>query len=303
VDELLEDPAIVLCVIATPNDSHRPLAERCLKAGRHVVIDKPFALSSADAKALAALASERELLLSAYHNRRWDGDFQTIRTILESGRLGRPVEFISHFDRYRPQPRLGAWRENGAAGGGILFDLGPHLIDQAIALFGDPSSIWADVRQSRENALVDDAFDILLSYDGSSPNMAGLRVWLSATLTAANPAPRFTLHGTLGSYVKRGLDPQEDALKADQTFATPGFGSEPPSAWGVITLPGSAAELAPTLRGDYRGYYGNVHDAILGTAPLAVTARDGWRVARLVELARESSASGSRLPVDFSDAP
>jgi len=312
LDEMLEDPAITLCVVATPNQTHRTLAEQCLKAGRHVVVDKPLALTSADARAMAQIAAERGLILSAYHNRRWDGDFQTLRGVLAGGRLGRPVHLISRFERYRREPRLSSWREGGqAGGGGILYDLGPHLIDQALALFGDPATLWADVRHTRDHAVVDDAFDLLLSY--ASPDsdagpaqgqeLSGLRVWLSATLTAASPGARFTLHGTLGSYEKRGLDPQENALKAGETFASPGFGCEPPGDWGVLTIPNSPPEPVPTLRGDYREYYKNVRDAILGVAPLAVTAGDAWRVARLIELARESSQTGRRIQVDLSDAP
>jgi predicted dehydrogenase len=307
--EMLEDPEITLCVVATPNAAHRSLAEQCLRAGRNVVVDKPLALSSADTRALADLARERGLILSAYHNRRWDGDYQTVKSVLAGGRLGRPLHLVSHFDRYRREPRTHAWRESGEVGGGILFDLGPHLIDQALALFGDPTSIWADVRHSRDHATVDDAFDIFLAYDGrtASPepraDLSGLRVWLCATLTAASPGARFTLHGTLGSYEKWGLDPQENALKGGQTFDTPGFGSEPQNAWGVMTIAGSPPEPVPTMRGDYRQYYQNVRDAILGRAPLEVTVGDAWCVARLIELARESSASGCSLPVDLSGRP
>ena len=315
LEEMLEDPSITLCVVATPSDAHRSLAEQCLKAGRNVVVDKPLALSSADTKTLAALAAERGLVLSAYHNRRWDGDFCTIRKLLDSGRIGRPLHLVSHFDRYRLEPRLDAWRESGALGGGLLFDLGPHLIDQALALFGPPTAIWADVRRSRDRAVVDDAFDLLLTYDDAramaheaggeqAQNERGpLRVWLCATLAAASGGARFTLHGTLGSYEKWGFDPQESALKAGDRFETASFGSEPAHAWGVLTVAGKAPESVPTLRGDYREYYHNVRDAILGQAPLAVTVRDAWYVARLIELARLSSDSGCRVPVDFGDAP
>ncbi|HEY0786569.1 MAG TPA: Gfo/Idh/MocA family oxidoreductase [Acidobacteriaceae bacterium] len=307
VDEMLEDPSITLCVVATPNKAHRGLAEQCLRAGRHVVVDKPLALSSEDATAMARLAAERGLILAPYHNRRWDGDYQTVRMLLEEGRLGRPLHLVSHFDRYRLEPRLEAWRESGEPGGGILFDLGPHLIDQALALFGTPTTLWADVRRSREQAAVDDAFDIALSYDappGAPPaRYQGLRVWLCATLAAASAGARFTLHGALGSYEKWGLDPQEDALKRGDSFETPGFGVEAAHAWGVLTLPGKPPEPVPTLPGDYRGYYANVRDAILGRAALQVTVRDAWCVARLIELARQSSEQGCKLPVDFSEAP
>lgn len=307
VEEMLDDPGVTLCVVATPNQAHRSLAEQCLKAGRHVVVDKPLALSSADARALADLAADRGLVLSAYHNRRWDGDFQTVRSLLASRKVGRPLHLVSHFDRYRAAPRTETWRESGEPGGGILFDLGPHLIDQALALFGSPAAIWADIRRSRDGATVDDAFDILLTYGEARQtpmgDLSGLRVWLCATLTAASPGARFTLHGTLGSYEKWGLDPQENALKQGQTFDTPGFGAEPSSAWGVLTLGDSPAQSVPTLPGDYREYYANVRDAIRGVAPLQVSVRDAWRVARLIEQARESDASGCRVAVDFNDEP
>jgi predicted dehydrogenase len=302
--EMLEDPGISLCVVATPNDAHRSLAEECLKAGRHVVVDKPLALSTEDASYLAGLARERGLMLSAYHNRRWDGDYQTIRTLLAGERVGRPLHLVSHFDRFRPLPRLGSWRENGQVGSGLLFDIGPHLLDQALALFGTPSNLWADVRKSRDGALVDDAFDIMLSYqDSPREELRGLRVWLCATLTAVRSGARFILHGTEGSYEKWGLDPQENALKSGQTFADPGFGVETAAAWGMLSLANGSSEQVPTLPGDYRGYYANVRDAILARAPLQVTVRDAWKVACLIELARESSTKGMRVPVDFSAAP
>jgi predicted dehydrogenase len=302
---MLEDPEINLCVVATSNDAHLALAEQCLKAGRHVVVDKPLALSSQDAAYLAHLAAEHHVILSAYHNRRWDGDYQTIRKLLEDGRMGRPLQLVSHFDRFRPLPRLGSWRESGqVVGGGLLFDIGPHLLDQALALLGTPTDLWADVRKSRDGAVLDDAFDIMLTYEDSPRSeLRGLRVWLCATLTAVRPGARFILHGTKASYEKWGLDPQENALKGGQTFTDPGFGVETSAAWGMLSLDDGTSEQVPTLAGDYRGYYSNVRDAILGRAPLQVTVRDAWKVAWLIELARESSNRGARLPIDFSAAP
>jgi scyllo-inositol 2-dehydrogenase (NADP+) len=169
-------------------------------------------------------------------------------------------------------------------------------------LFGTPTTIWADLRTSRDHAVVDDAFDILLTFE-KTPGLDRLRVWLCATLTAASPGARFTLHGTRGSYEKWGLDPQEDALRSGDTFSTPGFGTEASTHWGILTLPGTPPEPVPTARGDYRAYYANVRDAILGKAPLIVTIADAWRVARLIELARDSMNAGCRLPVDLSAAP
>ncbi len=300
VEELLEDPSIQLCVVATPNHLHRSLAETCIKAERHVVVDKPLALSSADAGALASIAHECKVLLSAYHNRRWDGDFQTVRDLLAGGRLGKPVLFESHFDRFRPEPKADAWRETEESGGGVLYDLGPHLIDQALALFGAPTTLWADIRKTRSGVKVDDGFDIYMSYEESAnPH---LRVVLRSSVLAASPGARFTLHGTSGSYEKWGLDPQEDALKAGASFADEGFGYEPRSNWGILTVPDAPPETIPTLPGDYRRFYENVRDAIEGKAKLETGVDAAWSVARLIEFARESSREGRRLPVDLRPA-
>ena len=300
---MLADPSIELCVVATPNEAHRALAEECLEAGRHVVVDKPLALTSEDAAALAHLARSKGLLLSAYHNRRWDGDFQTVEQLLQSGRVGNPVSFESHFDRFRLEAKPGAWRETVGNGAGILHDLGPHLIDQALALFGEPTSLWADVRVLRPDAKVDDTFDIQLTYENAEEEqLRSLRVWLRSTMVAASPGARFSLHGTKGSYEKWGLDPQEAALKEGARFADDGFGTEPALSWGMFTAPGAAPEPVPTLPGDYRKYYANVRDAVLGARPLAVDVRAAWSVARITELARESSRTGNRVAVDLREA-
>src|ERR1700759_5072550 len=167
VEDLLQDSSIRLVVVATPNASHLPVARQCLLADRDVVIDKPFALSSVEAAELIQLARARGRLLSVYQNRRWDGDFLTVRKLLENDRLGRPVMFESHYDRFRQLPRLHAWREDGGPGGGVLWDLGAHLVDQALVLFGVPASVWASVRLEREGARSDDAFDLYLPYPES----------------------------------------------------------------------------------------------------------------------------------------
>lgn len=296
IDEMLEDSSIALVVVATPSGTHFEVAEQCLSAGRSVVIDKPFTLTSDEAARLIQLACDRGLVLSAYQNRRWDGDFKTVRQLIENGELGRLVTFESHFDRFRQEPRLDVWRENGAPGGGTLFDLGPHLIDQALSLFGAPQTITASVRCEREDVRVDDAFDIRLDY-------SGLTVWLRSTLMACSPGARFTLHGTDGSFIKYGLDPQENALKAGEGFDTPGFGHEAEQQWGTLYREGRPSRRVETLPGDYRGYYASVRDALLGTAPLAVTGEDAWRTARLIELARQSSEERRTLAIDFSELP
>jgi predicted dehydrogenase len=299
VEEMLGDVGVDLVVIATPSYSHFEIAAQCLREQRHVVVDKPFTLKSAEASDLIHMARERKLLLTAYQNRRWDGDFQTVRQVIASGELGRLVSFESHYDRFRLQPRRDVWRESGGPGGGTLFDLGPHVIDQALTLFGAPSTLMASVRIERENAMVDDAWDLLLQYEGQH----AFTVFLRATLTACAPGPRYVIHGTEGSFTKWGIDPQEDQLKSGMTFESPGFGEEPESAWGTITQATGESRRIPTQRGDYRGFYENVRDTLQGRASLAVKPEDAWRTTRLIELARESSRDGRRLKVDFSKQP
>jgi scyllo-inositol 2-dehydrogenase (NADP+) len=282
-----------------PNYTHYELAKQCLLDQRNVVIDKPFALTSQEGADLIHIARDRKLLLTAYQNRRWDGDFQTVRQVIASGQLGRLVSYESHFDRFRAEPRLQAWRERGGPGGGTLFDLGPHLIDQALTLFGTPETIWASVRIERDDAVVDDAWDLFLTYAKPSP----MSVLLRSTMTACSPGPRFVLHGTRGSFTKWGIDPQEDQLKAGMTFDSPGMGEEPEHAWGELHLHEGGTRRVPTLRGDYRGFYENVRDALLGKAELAVKPEQAWQTTRLIEQVRESSGQGRRLRIDFSGQP
>ncbi len=285
IDELLVDKSIQLVVIATPNASHFDFARQCLVAGRDVVVDKPFTNTSREAEALAQLARSEGRVLSVFQNRRWDGDFLTVRKLIDSGTLGRLALFESHYDRYRLARRPNQWRETTGPGSGVLFDIGPHLVDQALVLFGMPQAIAADVRIEREDAVVDDAFDIMLRYPK-------LSVLLRATMLACTPGPRFVLNGTLGTYIKYGMDPQEDALKAGGQPGTPGWGEEDESRRGTLTLAGENGTVRRPVRtepGDYREFYANVRDAILLKAPLAVTAQHGAQVIRLLELARESS--------------
>jgi scyllo-inositol 2-dehydrogenase (NADP+) len=306
LDELTADKAIELIVITTPNATHFDLAKQALEAGKHVVIDKPFAATSEQALALSQLAKSKGLLAVPFHNRRWDGDFLTVKKLIAEQALGRLVTFESHFDRFRPAPRGGIWQEAGDPANGMLFDLGPHLVDQALALFGPPETITASVRADRDGTAIEDAFDITLGYPGA--NGKGLLAHCRTSYLACDNSPRFLLHGTRGSFRKLGLDPQETALVGGAKL--PRLGSpdvwlqEGESAWGSLTIaPNPAApEKAVESRvkteiGDYRGFYANVRDAILGAAPLALTAQDGYNVIRLLELARQSSAEGRRLKV------
>jgi predicted dehydrogenase len=280
LDELLAR-AIDLVVIATPNASHHPIAKQCLLAGRHVVIDKPFTTTAAEAEELVQLGTAKGRVLSAYQNRRYLGDFVTLRQLLSEAVLGRVTIFESHFDRFRPELRPGAWREQPRPGSGVWFDLGSHLLDQALVLFGTPHAIAADIRIEREGAAADDAFDVTLHY----PHMRAL---LRASMLAASPGPTFTVHGTNGSFVKYGLDPQEAALKSGRTPDEPNWDAEPSEMYGKLTtLEGT--RTIPTIPSSFTHYYENVRDAILGKAPLAVTPEQARNVMYGLELAVASS--------------
>ncbi|HET8677338.1 MAG TPA: Gfo/Idh/MocA family oxidoreductase, partial [Blastocatellia bacterium] len=203
---LLQDEEIDLVVIATPNISHFDVARQSLKANKHVVVEKPFTTTSGQAQELIDLARQQNKVISVNHNRRWDGDFQTVKKLLEGRLLGRLVEYESHYNRFRNYPRPNAWREEEGAGSGILFDLGSHLIDQAQVLFGVPQMITSDIRVQRDFAKINDSFELILHYDD-------LKVTLKAGMLVREQSPRFILHGTEGSFVKYGFDPQEEALK------------------------------------------------------------------------------------------
>ncbi len=292
VDDLLRDDAIALVVVTTPNDSHFELARRSLLAGKHVVVEKPFANTPDEALELIELARREGRLLSVHHNRRWDGDFLTVRRILEAGLLGRLVEFESRYERFRNRPREGAWREGEGPGSGILFDLGSHLIDQALVLFGPPRSVTADIRRQREFAKADDYFELILDYDG-------LKVTLKAGMLVREPGPRFALHGTEGSFVKHGMDPQEEALKRGLTPAAPNWGEEPEERWGTLDAQLGGLRVrgrVETVAGSYQSFYQNVADAIAGRPELAVRAEEALATARVIEAAVRSGEQKCSIP-------
>jgi scyllo-inositol 2-dehydrogenase (NADP+) len=308
VDEVFSNPAIDLIVVATPNQTHFELARGALLAGKHVVIDKPFTATSAEARELIMLATQQRKVLAPFHNRRFDGDFLTVHKIIANDRLGRVTQVVSRYDRYRPSQRANTWKEAGGRATGLLFDLGPHLLDQALARYGAPKQITASVRSDRDVTAIDDAFDIVLDF--MLPNGRNLRYECHATMLAAEPTARFRVHGTLGSYLKFGLDPQEAALGAGSR--PPQLGSPEPwlpeqeAAWGTLTLASNPAEPGQLERsklatetGDYRRFYENVRDAIRGDAPLAISAEDGYCTIRLLEMAIQSSSEDRTLPVDF----
>jgi predicted dehydrogenase len=293
LNELLAIAEIQLVVIATPNDTHYAFARQCLEAGRDVVVDKPFTTTLEEAKSLVQIAKDTRRLLTVYQNRRFDGDFQAIRKLVADGTLGRIVRFETSYDRFRPQLKPGAWRETQRPGSGILFDIAPHLLDHALVVFGLPEAVTADVRIEREMAVADDAFDITLHY----PN--GLRAILRSSILAAAQRPRFVLFGTKGSFVKETFDPQESNLRRGCIPRDQPWGAEPEENWGVLTV--SAGESferrrIPSAACDYRDYYANVRDAILGSCQLAVTPEWSLNIMRLLELARSSSQERRTIP-------
>lgn len=286
IEELLVIPEIKLVVIATPNDSHFPLAKSSLAAGRDVLVDKPFTTTLAEAEELVRFAQERGRLLTVYQNRRFDGDFQAIRELVAAGTLGRIVGFESNYDRYRPQLKPGAWRERSGPGTGIFFDIAPHMIDHALVLFGLPQAIAADIRVERDRAVAPDAFDVTFHY------RSGVRAVLRSSILAAAPRPRFILLGTQGSFVKTTVDPQELNLRLGKIPANGAWGAEPEENWGVLTTPQGDSlvqKRTPSASCDYRDFYGNLRDAILGTAELAVSPQWALQVMRLLELCEQSS--------------
>ncbi len=280
VDEMLtRKPDLV--VVATPNTSHHPIAKQCLLAGHHVVVDKPFTTTLAEAEELVRLAKKQRRVVTVYQDRRYTGDFTTVQKVVAEGAVGRVVMFESHFDRFRPERKPNAWREEELPGSGVWFDLGPHLFDQALLLFGIPEAIGADIRIEREHADVDDAFDVTLSY----PHMRAL---LRASMMAAPLGPTWVVHGTKGSFIKYGMDPQEAALKDGRTPAEPDWDVEPPELHGRLTTP-DGTRVVPTLRSSFARYYENVRDALLGKAELAVTSEWSLDVMRGLVLAVASS--------------
>ena len=289
MDELLDDPEIELVVITTPNETHLDYATRALQKGKHVVVEKPFTVTSEDGAGLIKIAEQSGRILSVYQNRRYVGDFLTIRKILDAGVLGQVHEFEAHYDRYRPGPRPGAWREEPQPGSGILFDLGPHVIDQALCLFGLPHSLYADIRTERPHARVDDYFDIQLYYPG-------LKIIAKGGMLVREPGPRYMLHGFEGSYIKSGEDPQEALLRAGVLPGGEGWGQEPPENDGILHTE-KGRETYPTLPGNYGLYYENLYRTLREGAPLREMPAHGFNTIRIIETAIESSRAKKVLEV------
>ena len=286
IEEVLSDEAIELVVICSPNITHFPYAKAAMMAGKHVVVEKPFTNTLAEAEELIYISKKTGKICSVYHNRRYVGDFLTMKKIIKEGLLGETREFFAHYDRYRPDPRTyGLWREKELPGSGIFYDLGPHLIDQALVLFGMPAYIQADIRRMKSYSKVDDYFDVKLEYDN-------LIVILHSSMLVREMGPRYMIHGTKGSFIKSGEDPQEELLKAGVSPTGPDWGLEGEEHYGLIhtEIEGNIIrEKYPTLQGSFGQYYKNLAKSIRNGAPVQESAVDGHNVIKIIELAFESS--------------
>lgn len=285
---LLVDRQIDVVVIATPNALHYPLAKEALLAGKHVVVEKPFTITTAEADELIALAKRQKVVLTVYHNRRWDGDFLTVKRLLESGVLGRVTLFESHFDRYRPQVRV-RWREQEGPGAGSLYDLGSHLLDQSLLLFGQPEAVWADLRKERPGAEAIDSFHLVLQY----PQM---RAVLRAGSLVREETPRLLVHGEKGSFVKYGYDNQEMQLRQGMKPGDAGWGMDPPDRYGLIHTEIGGLVMrgkVETLPGCYETFYEKLeHSLREGEAP-PVLPEEARKVMALIEAAMTSQREGA----------
>jgi len=285
IDEVLNDEDIELVVVNTPNDTHYDFTVKALEAGKHVIVEKPFTNTSEDASKLIELAKKKQKLLSVFQSRRWDGGFLTLKNIIISGVLGRIVEYEAHYDRFRNYITPNTWKEKAGPGSGILYNLGSHMLDQVLVLFGKPESVSARIGIQRPGGKVDDYYDLRLSYKE-------INVIVKSSYLVREAGPVYTVHGVNGSFVKYGLDPQEEALKHHQTPGTPGWGKEPEKYWGKINteIDGVAHEgKIETVPGNYPGYYQNIYEAVREGKELAVTAEQGMKVIQLIEAALKSN--------------
>ena len=292
-EEIIEDPEIELVVVNLPDTLHFRFTELALMAGKHVVVEKPFTVNSKEAGRLNQLAKQYKCVLSVFHNRRWDSDFLTIQKVLDHGRIGRPIEFEAHYDRFRPDLVPNTWKEHKEEGSGILYNLGSHLIDQAIQLFGMPDWVTADIGLVRQASAVPDYFTLLMR---SGP----VRIILKSSYLVADPGPKFILHGEGGSFIKHGADPQEEELSRGGSPLDAGFGVEPISMQGTLTRYRNGAlkkECVESETGCYMAYYDQVYDAIRKQGTDYVTGAEGAGVVRVIEAAIESDRSGRRIPI------
>jgi predicted dehydrogenase len=299
LEELLADSSIDLVVVATPSGTHFQVAKQAIAASKHVVVDKPASVTSDEIAQLIELSRASEKLLIPFHNRRWDGDFLTVQKLLHEHQLGRIVHLESRFDRWSPGATRRPWKDDPEQGGGVLLDLGTHLVDQALVVCGKPLAVSADVLRERDGEGSDDAFTIRLRYEKCF-------VTLGANALSASAGARFHIRGTRGNFRKTGVDPQEAALNKITRIPAGNWGQEPQADWGHLYVDvegGMVSRPVATVAGDYRGFYAGVRDAVSGEGAAPVAAADAWRVARILEWARVSSQKRCEVACDWSGEP
>lgn len=289
-ETMIKESEADLIIITAPNDVHYALAELALLNDKHVILEKPFVVNTEEGRELIRLAKARDKIITPYHNRRWDGDFLTVKKLIDDGRLGDVKVFESHFDRFRPNVRQ-RWREIPGEGSGILFDLGPHLIDQALVLFGRPDSVTGKCLSAREGSETTDYFHLQLHYPDKE-------VILNSSPFAAGPNIRFQVQGTAGAYVKYGLDPQEDRLRAGQIPATDEWAAETEDQYGMLYRD-DRNEIVPTVTGGYQQFFANVADAVRSGTALAVSPEEAIDSLRIILKALQSSEEGRTINLQY----
>ncbi|SDK19122.1 oxidoreductase [Sediminibacillus albus] len=288
LDEILDDKTIELVIITTPNTLHYDMAKRSLSAGKHVVLEKPMVLTSKEAQELIDLAKQNNLMLSVYQNRRWDSDFLTVKELIDNENLGTINTYIAHYDRFNPEPNY-QWREQKQKGSGMLYDLGSHLIDQALHLFGEPQEVFCDLWNQREASLVDDYFHIILGYQR-------MRVILHCGSIVKQQGPKYLIHGSKGSFIKYGIDGQEAALIAGELPDNKNWGEDKPEWYGTLYVNEAGQEMEKpikTIPGNYPAYYQGIYNCLRHGASNPVPAEDGLRTIKLLETAVKSSKEKS----------
>jgi len=306
LDAMLEDASLDLFVIATPTGSHFEQARQILAAGKNLVVDKPMAVHSTEIAQLMQLAAEQNVLLAPFHNLRWNNTLRTLQKLLAEGSLGRVVYVESNWDRFRPQPKAGAWREKLTPGAGILLDLGTHQLDHALVLFGLPDAISADIRRERDGEGPEDFYELRLRYTHHAL-YSGLSVVLRSNCLGAQPQPTTLLRGTQGSYSKYGLDPQEALLSEITRIPSGPWAVEPESTWGTLALDAgnntTETHAIEPIYGDYRLFYAGLRDALTGKAAVPVQPVAAWRTARLIEWAHQSNCERREVDCDWGEEP
>jgi scyllo-inositol 2-dehydrogenase (NADP+) len=283
-DAIFQDPDIDVVLVNTPDHTHYEFTKAALEAGKHVIVEKPFIHEVSEGDELIKLAVEKGKILTVFQNRRWEGDFLTVQKIIDSGCLGRLVEYEAHFDRFRNFIN-DSWKEQAGLKASTLYNLGSHLIDQALVLFGMPDAVFADIRKQRTGSRVDDLFDLNLYYPG-------IKVTLKSSYLVREPGPRFLLHGTEGSYVKYGIDPQEEALINGHLPDETDWGKESTEKWGILNTNINGLHVrgaVETLAGCYQEFYNQLYDTIVNGKELTVKPEESLNGIRIIKAAYESS--------------